>query len=615
MMRMRRRRRGNAEEVDELNDVPMQWRRMLGYLRPYKARLLLALAALTISAALSLIFPAVIGNVVDSVLSVGDETLLNSITLALLAVFLFRSLTSFLEVYNLNYIGERIVVDLRQQLFQHLTTLSLGFFAGRRVGELLSRASSDVTVMRTALTNNINTLLQQVMIMIGSVVIMFALNWQLSMFIIIIMPLLVIFGFAFGYFLQRISTQVQDEIAAASVITEEVFQNVREVKSFAREPYEVSRHNGAINRAFRAALRLLRIRAVFGPLVGFLAFGALSMTLWFGGREVLAGRLTGGELVTFLIYGLTVGGSFASLVSLYSEFRAAMGATKRVFQLIDTTPEIRNAPDAITLERAEGRITFDHVSFRYTERQDVLNDINLDIAPGEIVALVGPSGAGKSTMFNLIPRFYDVQNGALRIDGHDVRTLTQESLRAQIGIVPQETLLFGGSIRENILYGRLEATQDDVIAAARAANAHEFIMEMPDQYESVVGERGIRLSGGQRQRIAIARAILKNPRILLLDEATSSLDNESEQLVQDAFMRLMKDRTTVIIAHRLSTVRIAHRIAVLDKGRIVELGTHDELIAIPGGLYARLYEMQFRDEDLFSGNNGVSAAVDSVAHP
>jgi len=600
MMRGRRGRRdrnAEQEELDDLKAVPMQWRRMVGYLGPYKARLALATLALLFSAGLGLVFPAVIGGLVDSVLSTGDSELLNTITLGLLGVFLLRSATELLEVYNLNYVGERVLADLRKQLFQHLTRLSLGFFAGRRVGELLSRASSDVTVMRTALTNNLNTLLQQSVTLIGAVVIMFALNWRLTLFIIGLTPVIIAVGFAFGYWLQRISTQVQDEIASATVITEEVFQNIREVKSFVREDYEASRQGSAIDRAFAAAIRLLRVRAVFGPMVAFLAFGGLSLTLWFGGQEVLAGRLSGGQLVTFLIYGLTVAGSFASLAALYSEFRQAVGATKRVFQLLDTQPNVQDMPNAQTMQRAEGRITFESVNFSYTDNQQVLNDIALDIQPGEIVALVGPSGAGKSTMFNLIPRFYDVKGGALKIDGVDVRQLTQASLRQQIGIVPQESLLFGGSIRENILYGRLDASEDDLIAAAKAANAHDFIMEMPDGYNTVVGERGVRLSGGQRQRVAIARAILKDPRILLLDEATSSLDNESEQLVQEALGRLMKARTTVIIAHRLSTVRVADRIAVLDKGRIVELGTHDQLMAIEGGLYAKLYEMQFRESE------------------
>ena len=593
----------SADADAETPEGPVKWRRLIGYLSPYKARLAVALLALVVSAALSLVFPAVISTVVDSVLVNNDVNLLTQITVALLLVFLVRSLSTFLENYNLNYIGEKIVVDLRRQLYNHLTGLSLGFFAARRVGELVSRLSSDVTIMRSVLTNNVSTVLQQTLIMLGSIGIMLVLNWRLTLFILLLTPVVVLLGAVFGIFLRRTSTQIQDELAGATTVVDEVFQNIREVKSFVREGYEIERYGGAIENAFRASIKLLRIRSVFGPLVGFMAFGGLSLILWFGGREVLEGRLTGGELIAFLVYGLSVAGSFAALVSLYTQLQEAIGATKRVFQLLDIAPEVQDKPSAQTLQRVEGRITFENVHFSYEARQEVLHNINLDIAPGEIIALVGPSGAGKSTIFNLIPRFYDVSSGTLKVDGVDVRDVTQASLRAQIGIVPQETLLFGGSIRENSRYGRLEASEDELIAAAKAANAHDFIMELPDQYETIVGERGIRLSGGQRQRVAIARAILKDPRILLLDEATSSLDNESEHLVQEALGRLMENRTTVIIAHRLSTIRVAHRIAVLDKGHLIELGTHDELLA-QDGLYARLYQMQFREDwlDIASGD-------------
>lgn len=569
---------------------------MIGYLSPYKTRIFVAVIALVFSAVLGLVFPAVIQNVLDSVLESRDIALLDTITLGLLAVFLFRSFTSLVETYQLNYVGERIVTDLRGQLYAHLQTLSLGFFVERRVGELVSRMSNDVTTMRTALTNNLTQLLQQTLTMLGAIIIMIVLNPRLTLFIIVLIPVVVLLGFVFGFYFRRISTEVQDEIAGATVVGEEVLQNIREVKSFARESYEIGRYRNAIERAFNASVRLLRVRAIFSPTMAFLAFGGLSLILWFGGREVLEGRLTGGQLIAFLIYGLTVAGSFASLVGIYTSFQEAIGATKRVFELIDTVPTVQDLPNSAPLPRVEGRITLENVSFSYDKRQTVLKNISLDIPAGEIIALVGQSGAGKSTLFNLIPRFYDPIEGVLRVDDYDIRHVTQHSLRAQVGIVPQETLLFGGTIRDNILYGKLNATQEEVVEAARAANAHDFIMELPDQYETVVGERGVRLSGGQRQRVAIARAILKDPRILLLDEATSSLDNESEFLVQEALARLMQNRTTVIIAHRLSTIKVAHRIAVLDKGEIAELGTHEQLMA-KNGLYAKLYDMQFRDND------------------
>ncbi len=587
----------------EKRDVParpMQWRRLLAYLTAYKLRLLVALVGLGFASALSLVFPAVLQRVIDSVFIDADTALLDTITLALLSVFALRSLASFVQNYNLNYVGEKIVVDIRCELYAHFQLLSLKYYNNRRVGELISRISSDVTVVRTVLTGNISGFLQQALTLVGSVAIMFYLNWRLTLFIIVLMPIIVAVAFVLGSAIRRTSTRVQDEIAGATVVAEEVLQNIREVKSFVRENYEIARYKSAIETAFRAAVKLLTIRSIFGPIIAFFAFAGLALILWFGGREVLDGRLSAGELIAFLIYGLTVAANFAGVISLYSQVQEALGATKRVFEILDTQPDVRDEPKAKTLAHIKGAISLRGVSFAYENDLKVLSDINLEIAEGEIIALVGPSGAGKSTLFNLIPRFYDVDAGSISIDGHDIRGLTQSSLRGHIGIVPQETLLFGGSIRENILYGKLEASEAEMIEAAQSANAHDFILELPQGYDSIVGERGIKLSGGQRQRVAIARALLKNPTILLLDEATSSLDNESEQLVQEALARLMRSRTTLIIAHRLSTVRVAHRIAVLDKGRITEIGPHEDLMR-QRGLYAKLYEMQFRETDFLLG--------------
>jgi subfamily B ATP-binding cassette protein MsbA len=581
-------------------------RRILKYLAPYKLPLTLAVLAKMVASVMFLALPAGVQYIVDTALARHDLARLNQMTALLLGAFAGLTLASIAGNYYTNMTGERVVRDLRAQLYAHLQTLSLRFFTERRVGELVSRMSSDVTVIRHMLTTDLTKLLRHALTILGALVMMALLNWRLTAFIGLTTPLVALLGVVITRVSRRGGFQVQDELAGATVIAEEGFQNVREVKSFVREDYQGSRYNAALDRTLRAAFRLVRARSVLGPVVHFLFLANIALIVWYGGREVVAGRLTRGELVAFLVYVAIVGEMMSDLGWVYSQFQETLGATQRVFQILDTAPDIQDAPGAQALDRIEGRITFEDVSFTYDDRQPVLCGITLDIAPGEIVALVGPSGAGKSTLFNLIPRFYDVTGGAVRIDGIDVRAVTQASLRAQIGIVPQETLLFGGTIRENILFGRLDASEAEMIEAARAANAHDFVLSLPDRYETLVGERGVRLSGGQRQRVAIARAILKDPRILLLDEATSSLDNESERLVQEALERLMQGRTTVIIAHRLSTVRVAHRLAVLDGGRIVELGAHDELMALDG-LYRRLYEMQFREQALLAANGGSGA--------
>jgi subfamily B ATP-binding cassette protein MsbA len=426
---------------------------------------------------------------------------------------------------------------------------------------------------------------------------MLILNWQLTLFILVLAPLLIASASIFGIRLRRLSTVVQDQLAVSTAIAEESLSNVRVVKAFNRETYESQRYDEQIRSTFQVTMQANVWRSAFGALVSFLGFASLGMILWFGGREVLAGRLSSGSLIAFLIYGINIAASLGSVTALYTQLQEAIGATSRIFELLDEKPDIAETPAAIPLTALRGHILFESVIFAYPGSQHVIHGIDLEIQPGEVLALVGPSGAGKSTLFNLIPRFYDPTSGFVQIDGLDLRQVTLASLRGQIGYVPQETQLFSGTIRENLRYGKLDASDEEIEEAVRAANVEEFIENLPDGFDTVVGERGVKLSGGQRQRIAIARAILKDPRILLLDEATSSLDSESEGLVQEALDRLMVNRTTVIIAHRLSTVHRANRIAVLDAGYLVELGSHAELMAADG-LYARLYRMQFRNHQL-----------------
>jgi subfamily B ATP-binding cassette protein MsbA len=479
-----------------------------------------------------------------------------------------------------------------------LQGLSLSFFNERRTGELVSRLTNDVSTVRALVTSDISTALSQALTFVGALILIIVTDWRLTLFMLALIPVGVGAAVLFGRRLRPLSAQVQDQLANATSVLEEAIGGVRVVQSFTREAFEIQRFSETIEKTFLLAMKRTRLSALFGPLMSFIGFAGVVSIFWFGGHEVLAGRLSAGQLFMFLILTLTIAGSIGQFSGLWTGLQETLGATVRLFEILDTRSDIVEKPGAAVLGQVQGRITFENVTFSYLDDRDnnILCDINLEARPGEVLALVGPSGAGKTTLVNLIPRFYDPITGCIRIDGQDLRDLQVRSLREQIGIVPQETLLFGSSVRENILYGRLDANEEEIIAAARSANAHDFIQQLPNGYDTLVGERGVKLSGGQRQRIAIARAILKNPRILLLDEATSALDSESEGLVQEALERLMQGRTSLVIAHRLSTIQKANRIAVLEAGELVEIGTHAELIALDG-LYARLHRIQFRLED------------------
>ncbi len=571
-----------------------EYTRLLSYVRPYLKRMIFALIALSIGTVLGLVMPLVIRNMVDIVFVDRNLALLNQLTAGLTIILLTQAIFSFANRYNIAYVGERVVADLRQQLYEHLTTLSLRFFADRRTGEIVSRVTNDVTTLQAAVTDDIVTLLQQSLTLIGGVIFLFWLDWRLTSVVIVGIPIVTAIIIFLGRKIRRAATQVQDRLAEASAVVEESIGGIRIVKSFAREAYEISRFATKIEETFDAAMERARISAILAPTIGFMAFMSITITMWFGGYQVIQGHLTPGGLVAFLIYTMLVAGPLAQFSGLYSRFQSALGATERLFELLDTKPDIADTSDAYPLPTIIGQVSFTNVSFSYESNLPLLKDISLNVEPGQIVALVGPSGAGKTTLVNLIPRFYDVSEGVITIDGHDIRDVTGLSLRQQIGIVPQEAAIFSDTIRDNIRYGRLDASQAEVEAAAQAANAHEFITRMSDGYDTLVGERGIKLSGGQRQRVAIARAILKDPRILILDEATSSLDSGSEKLVQEALDRLMQSRTSFVIAHRLSTIINADWIVVLDEGRIIEQGTHDALVNQPNGMYQRLYNMQFR---------------------
>lgn len=570
------------------------YRRLLVYVRPHRRRMVQSVLALVFSAGLGLVLPLVVRNLVDIVLVDKNMDALNQLALALMGVFVLQAIFSFFHRYTLSFVGEHVIADIRIQLYSHLQSLSLRFYAERRVGEILSRLTNDVSLLQSAITNDLVALLRQLITLVGAAVLLFVLDWRLTLIILAGIPVISLTMVWLGRKIRAASKDQQDALASAANVAEETTSGIRIVKSFTREPYEIGRFSDRVYATYDAAMRRAKIASILGPTIGFMAFFSITITLWFGSYEVIQGRLTAGGLVAYLVYTMMVAAPIATLAGLYAQFQAALGASERLFELLDTQPDIVDKADALPLPPIRGLVTFEAVQFAYDTDLAVLSDVSFSSRPGQVIALVGPSGAGKSTLINLITRFYDATAGSVTIDGFDVRDVSLTSLRSQIGIVPQETQLFSDTVAANIRYGKLEASDAEVEAAAKAANAHEFIInELGSGYQTLVGERGTKLSGGQRQRVAIARAILKDPRILILDEATSSLDSESEALVQDALQRLMVGRTSFVIAHRLSTVTNADWVLVLDHGSIVEQGTHADLLAIPNGLYRRLYQMQF----------------------
>ena len=480
-------------------------------------------------------------------------------------------------------------------MFRKFQRMPLAYYDRHQTGEIMSFVTNDVAAIQSALVDNLIDLVTEGCILIGSLVLMFYLDWKLSLLTLVVIPMVGQAMKIFGLKIKKSSNVIQQRLAEITALLQESFSATRVVKSFVREDYEIDRFVRSNQRNFEAVMKNVQQTSMLTPTVEFLAAIAVTLIVWFGGYEVVNGEITAGAFVAFLTYAVNLANPVKRLSRIYGNLQKAMAAVDRVFTVVDLEESITDRPGAQPLPPVKGHVRFDHVTFSYKEGRPALDGITLEAQPGEMIAFVGPSGAGKSTIANLIPRFYEADSGVITVDGHDIRDVTLASLRGQIGLVPQETMLFSTTIRENIRYGRLDATDAEIEEAARAANAHSFIMELERGYDTEIGERGVSISGGQRQRIAIARAILKDPRILILDEATSALDTESEKIVQAALDNLMVGRTSFVIAHRLSTVFNADRIYVIDGGRIVEQGTHEELLA-KGGLYQHLYDIQFRGE-------------------
>jgi subfamily B ATP-binding cassette protein MsbA len=565
--------------------------RFLPFLRPYLSRMLLSGLLVMGVAAINLALLRFAGTLWDIITVQHDEPRMTNLITVFLGLVVLQGLCSMGHSYLTAWISQHIIADFRRHLFAHLHTLSVSFFARRRTGELLSRLMNDVTVIQSVVTETPIDSAKQLVTLVGGIAFLLTMNWRLCLLILILLPMLVLVAKLFGKRLKSLSTSIQDQTAALSTLIEEVISGIRIVKSFVQTEREETRFAAQVEQTLVLSMRRAGIMAVFTPVIILLTFSAAGAVLWYGGRQVIDGSVSPGDLFAFVLFAGILIGPFGSAARVFAQIREAQGATQRVFEILDTRAEVSDSPTATTLSPVLGHIRVERVSFAYDPRQPVLMDISFEAKAGELVAIVGPTGAGKTTVMNLLHRFYDPTAGHITIDGEDLRHVTMDSWYRQIALVPQETILFGGTILDNIRYGDNTATEENVVAASRAAHAHDFIMSFPDQYQTIVGEKGINVSGGQRQRIAIARAIVKNPRILLLDEATSALDSESERLVQEALEQLMKGRTTFVIAHRLTTIQRADRILVLNKGCLVETGTHAELMD-RRGLYQYLYTLR-----------------------
>ena len=567
--------------------------RLLAYIKPYTRRLALAVVCIIMAAAANLYLPWIIKDMIDDVLMSKDMVMLNLIATGILVVMFTRGVFYYGQSYLVSYVGQRVIIDVRSVLFRKFQRMPLSYYDKQQTGTVMSYITNDVAVMQSAIVDNLIELVTESSILIGSLAMMLYLDWKLSLLTLMTIPLVAIAMKIFGRKLKRSSTVIQERAAEITSLLQESISAIRVVKSFVRESYETKRFEEQNWRNFQAAMKNVKLSSLLTPTVEFLAAIAVTFIVWFGGYEVVNEVITAGELVAFLTYAVNLANPVKRLSKVYAAIQKAMAAADRVFAVMDLDEKITDVPNAKPLPSIKGKVEFKDVTFSYKDGQPALEHISLKAEPGQMIALVGPSGSGKSTIANLIPRFYDVDSGVITIDDHDIRQVTADSLREQIGLVPQETMLFSTTVMENIRYGRLEATDEEVIEAAKAANAEEFIKELPEGYDTKLGERGLNLSGGQRQRLAIARAILKNPRVLILDEATSALDTESEKIVQDALDNLMVGRTSFVIAHRLSTIFNADQIFVVENGHLREHGTHEELLAA-GGLYSNLYNIQFR---------------------